>query len=213
MHSVDISFTVTGNTIPADHGFALYGALSGIIPAIHSDEQIGIHPINGMPAGNRRIALTPASRLTVRLPAERIKDILVLSGKQLRVDEAVIRIGTPTTRALIPAARLYSRLVVIKGFTEPMPFLNAVQRQLDTLGVKGKPALVEQSHIAEANKGSAKGTHSPFLRRTIKIHNRDIVGFALKIEELTAEESITIQEKGIGGRRRFGCGVFIAVNR
>jgi hypothetical protein len=29
------------------------------------------------------------------------------------------------------------------------------------------------------------------------------------IEGLTAEESLTIQEKGIGGRRHMGCGVFV----
>ena len=39
--------------------------------------------------------------------------------------------------------------------------------------------------------------------------NKEIVGFAVRVEDLTAEESIGLQEAGIGGRRRFGCGVFI----
>ena len=43
--------------------------------------------------------------------------------------------------------------------------------------------------------------------------DKEIVGFALRVEELTAEESIRLQEKGIGGRRRFGCGIFVPERR
>ena len=35
MPVVDVSFALTGNTIPVDHGYALYGAVSRIIPAFH----------------------------------------------------------------------------------------------------------------------------------------------------------------------------------
>jgi len=38
----------------------------------------------------------------------------------------------------------------------------------------------------------------------------EIVGYELIIQGLTAEESITVQEQGLGGKRHMGCGVFVA---
>jgi hypothetical protein len=35
------------------------------------------------------------------------------------------------------------------------------------------------------------------------------VGFPLRIDGLTAEESLIVQEHGVGSRRRMGCGVFV----
>ena len=46
-------------------------------------------------------------------------------------------------------------------------------------------------------------------RRTIRIHGKEVVGYELIIEGLTADESIAIQTAGLGGRRHMGCGVFV----
>ena len=48
-------------------------------------------------------------------------------------------------------------------------------------------------------------------RKTFRIHDKQIVGYNLLVSELTAEESIVLQEKGIGGRRKMGCGVFVGI--
>lgn len=213
MPVVDVSFRLQESTIPVDHGYQLYSSVSKYIPAIHGDEEIGLHPISGQLAGGRLLSLTERSSLTFRISSERINQVLHLAGKELSIGEHRIRIGVPQTRALIPSARLYSRLVVIKGFMEPEPFLEAVQRQLDALDIKGKPSLIAQSHIAQANEDKETGSRSPVLRRTIRIRDKEIVGFAVRVEELTAEESIRLQEKGLGGRRRFGCGIFIPDRR
>ncbi|MBD3284839.1 type I-MYXAN CRISPR-associated protein Cas6/Cmx6 [candidate division WOR-3 bacterium] len=213
MPFVDVSFKLQGSSIPVDHGYLLYSTVSKHIPEIHGNEEVGLHPVTGQLAGNRLLSITDRSSLIFRLSSDRISQILPIAGKELNIGEYKIRIGVPQTRALVPSARLYSRLVVIKGFMEPKPFLEAVQRQLDALNIKGKPSLVEQPHIADANENKDVGTHSPVLRRTIRIRDKDIVGFAVRVEELTAEESLRLQEKGLGGRRRFGCGIFIPDRR
>jgi len=210
---VDVRFLLQGSRIPADHGYHLFSAVSQLVSELHSDEEVGLHPITGRPSGNRCITLSKGSSLTIRLPADRIKQILVLAGKGLKIEEHAVRVGIPQTVALKPAARLYSRLMVIKGFLEPQAFLEAAQRQLEELNIKGTPALVPQFHVAAANADKNTGSRSPFLRRTIKIRDKEVVGFALRVEELTAEESIRLQEKGLGGRRRFGCGIFIPDRR
>ena len=117
--------------------------------------------------------------------------------------------GVPETRALEPAPRLYSRLVIIKGFMITDGFLDAAQRQLDALAVKGRPELVSTNSAPEANASRVGGTTSPMIRRTLRIRDKNVVGFALRVTGLTAEESIRLQEAGLGGRRRFGCGIFI----
>lgn len=213
MPVVDVSFSIQGTTIPVDHGYRLFSAISHMLPDLHADDQIGVHHVPGTLNGNRMQLITPASRLTIRLPSERIGEILSLAGKTLTIGEYKLRVGIPNTRALIPKARLYSRLVIIKGFVDPEAFLEAVKRQLAALAVQGKPYLVSQPEVEQKNLGKSLGTHSPFLRRTMRIRDKEIVGFAVGVEELTAEESILVQEQGLGGRRRFGCGIFTADRR
>jgi CRISPR-associated protein Cas6 len=213
MPIVDVQFRLTGKPIPVDHGYRLYSAVSELVPGLHQRDEVGIAPIFGRLAGNRSLAIGENSLLTIRLPSEQIGLVLPLSGKTLRIGEGDVLVGVPQTRALIPSARLYSHLVVIKGFMEPYPFLEAAKRQLQELEVNGSPSLVEHYAVAEANAGKQTGSHSPYLRRTIRIHDKEIVGFALRVEELTAGESIRLQEKGIGGRRRFGCGMFMPERR
>jgi len=207
---VDMQFQLHGNLIPADHAFWLFSAISHLIPDLHRNDEVGIHNITGQMVGNRTVAINNKhSFLTIRLPSERIGQFLPLAGKILRLGGHEIRVGVPYIHALVPSVRLYSRIVIIKGFMEPAPFLEAARRQLKAMGIKAEPDLVSQPHIAQANQNKPTGTHSPYLRRTIQIHGREVVGFALKMEQLTEEESIQLQEQGVGGRRRFGCGVFI----
>lgn len=210
---VDVQFRLVGSEIPADHGYCLLSALSRIVPALHGDDAVGVHPIGGRLLGDRRLALTDRSRLSIRIDADRIAEVLPLAGKSLSIDGSPIRVGTPQTRALTPAPRLYSRLVVIKGFLEPEPFLEAARRQLEALAIRGEPQLVPQPAVAAANAGRPTGSRSPYVRRTIRIHDREMVGFALRVQDLTAEESLRLQEHGLGGRRRFGCGIFIPDRR
>ncbi|MBI4517494.1 MAG: type I-MYXAN CRISPR-associated protein Cas6/Cmx6 [Deltaproteobacteria bacterium] len=188
---VDLCFRMTGSGVLLDHGYALYAALSRVLPAFHEAKWLGVHPLTGLRIGNE-LKLAGRSRLRLRLPADRIREVLPLAGKPLDVNGAVLRIGVPEVRALTPAATLRARLVNIKGFQEAEPFREAAQRQLDALGIKGQLVVGR--------------------RRVIRIKDKTVVGFQAMVSELTAEESITLQERGLGGRRRMGCGIFVPVH-
>jgi CRISPR-associated protein Cas6 len=45
----------------------------------------------------------------------------------------------------------------------------------------------------------------------IRISKQKIIGYAMVVSELTADESIRLQEVGLGGRTRMGCGFFLPV--
>ena len=213
MPVIDFSFKLLGGPIPVDHGYHVYSSISRVLLAIHGDDQIGVHPIFGRLLGNRMLALTESSHLTLRLPVDRVPDILPLAGRTLDLGDGSITVGVPNTRALVPSAALESRLVIIKGFMEPETFLDAVRRQLAALEIRGEPFLMSTGNAVVENATRNGGTKSPWVRRTLRIRDKEIVGFALRVEELTAEESILLQEKGIGGRRRFGCGIFVPTRR
>jgi CRISPR-associated protein Cas6 len=50
-------------------------------------------------------------------------------------------------------------------------------------------------------------------RRTLRIKDKEVVGYEVKLEGLTVAESLNIQEQGLGGRRHMGCGVFVPMDR
>jgi CRISPR-associated protein Cas6 len=189
MPYVDLAFRLTGSKVPVDHGYALYSAISRLLPKIHGAKNIGVHPIRGMYSGNGELMLRDSSRLIIRLESERIGEFLKLAGKRLEIDGHSLRVGIPEVRLLRPRASLYSRLVTIKGFMEPGAFLESAKRQLEKLGVE-----------AEIQVGE---------RRTLRVKDKQVVGFDVETLGLDAYGSIRLQENGLGGRRHMGCGIFV----
>src|SRR5262245_14136286 len=143
MPVVELHFPVLGNTLPTDHGYGLYSAISRLLPTLHTREYpILIGPIRGSYTGNGQLDLdTHKSRLRLRLPADAIPAVLPLAGKSIEVNDQCLRIGVPQVLSLLPAPNLIARLVTIKGFTEPAGFLDAVRRQLAARRIQGEPGI------------------------------------------------------------------------
>jgi CRISPR-associated protein Cas6 len=207
MVMVDLSFGLRGSEIPVDHGYALFSAISRLLPFLHGDQKVGIHPISGLLIGHRLLRITEKSRLVFRIDSEQIKDIIPLSGKRLSVNGYELIVGLPTPVMLRPAPKLLSKIVVIKGFIEEEPFLEACKRQLAEIGVKGSISLPPRQSSEPFEYG--KGNQTASIRRTIRIHDKEIVGYAVQVDGLASQDSLKLQEIGLGGRRRFGCGIFV----
>ena len=45
-------------------------------------------------------------------------------------------------------------------------------------------------------------------RKTLTIHDKKVVGYSMQINGLSDVDSIRLQEHGLGGRRKMGCGFF-----
>jgi CRISPR-associated protein Cas6 len=194
--------------LPADNAYLIYAAVSRILPWFHNRPDLGIHPLRGRLVGKRSMLLPKRSTLTFRAPAELIGPLLALAGKTLTVAGVPLMVGTPNIRPLTPAALLSSRLVIIRGFQEPDAFLAAVQRQIEKMGVAGEARLVSRRSPTAVETGG-KGGQGEWVRRTMRVKDKEIVGFAVEVGALSATDSLKLQEVGLGGRRKFGCGVLV----
>src|SRR4051812_23931424 len=65
---IDLSFELEGDRIPLDYGYALFSALTRVVPRLHGDLRVGVHPIRGVRQEPRVLTLVTASRLRLRLP-------------------------------------------------------------------------------------------------------------------------------------------------
>jgi CRISPR-associated endonuclease/helicase Cas3 len=139
---VDVVFTMQGEVVPTDHGYALYSALSHVVAAFHdAASEIRFSPIFGDPASSGLLRLNAASRLRLRLPEGRIRDALPLAGRRLVIAGHPVRVGVPAVAAITPATTLASRLVTFKNAEEPDQFLATARTKLAEAGVDGEPSI------------------------------------------------------------------------
>lgn len=197
--TINLVFPVQGDVLWADNNYRLYATLCRICPQLHDLQGLAINTISGISDRQGKITLTPYSRLYLRLPVSAIELVYSLAGQKLNIDGYEITLGNPELQTIQPCYSLKARLVTIKGYTEPMEFLQACQRQLQQLEIQANIG------IPANEKGEPK-------RLTMKINksNRSytIVGFSVVVSDLSEEDSIKLQIHGLGGKRRLGCGVF-----
>jgi CRISPR-associated protein Cas6 len=199
LHShIDLAFPVRGRTIPRDHGYALYGALSRHVPSVHGASWIGIHGISGRSLKPEAVTLEPFGALRVRVPTDKISMLLALAGATIEVSGLPVEIGAPTVHALTPVAALDARLVVIRltgGIAKPFDsaefekrFVAEAQRQLVEHGIRGDLEICG--------------------RQSLSVGGQRVLGHSVRVLGLSPEDSIKLQIQGIGGKRTMGCGLF-----
>lgn len=189
----DVVFPVVGAVIPGDHVYQIFAAICGLEPRVRAIPELAVDRIlDTLPLYGGRVTLTRKAKLRIRTPVAEISLVVPLAGKALRIHDAMIRLGAPRIYRLRPHDRLFSWLVTIKGFTNPDTFLEAVQRQL-------RDRKIETS---------ARVGH----RTVLTVRGARIVGFPVLCSALPAQDSLRLQECGIGGRRHVGAGIFAPVS-
>jgi CRISPR-associated protein Cas6 len=143
------------------------------------------------------------SRLRLRLPDAEIRDALPLAGKDLDVAGHRIRLGVPQVRALEPAPILAAKLVVIKVHDNPEPsaeeFLASARKQLTEANIQaeyGIPFVRSGQHEGKPRRG------------VLWLKGKRLIGYAMIVQGLSAEESLKLLEVGVGGKKKMGCGWF-----
>ena len=185
---VDLCFSITGKAISVDHGFELYSAVSKIVPDFHEAEDIGLKLIRGRYIGDGLMDIHPNSWLIFRLRPTVLPGYINLAGKTIKLKDHIIQIGVPQTRSIMPDSSLYAHLVTTRNGNDQQRFENEISRQMSELGVKGNASVGK--------------------RKTFTVHTKNVVGYSMTIDDLTDEDSLLIQDNGLGGRRKMGCGFF-----
>ena len=189
---VDLCFNISGESIPVDHGYFLFSAISSIIPQFHASASIKLAPIRGFYTGNGLLKIEPESKLVLRLPADEIQNVLSLAGKTLNIATFKFHVGLPNARAIVPSDIIYSHFVTTRNGDSEERFIAEITRQMGELERPCKITIV--------------------ARKTISIHNKQIVGYSTEIRGLSPADSVRIQGSGLGGRHKMTCGFFNARN-
>lgn len=174
------------HSVPADHGYALYSALSHALQPMHEGAW-QVAPLRGQ--GRSREVKGPGE-LVIHGPLAPVM-LDALNGGCLRVGNREVVLGTGVVAEVKPAPILAARFVTVKNAMDPKSLAPHIELALHN--------LVE--HIPPFTIGR---------RRVMRIRDKWVVGFGVLIKGLADDESLAIQAAGIGGRRRMGGGVFLA---
>lgn len=186
---IDIFFELQGRLLPKDHGYALFLALSALLPWLAEEELAAVHPVHGTDTGkDNMLILNRRTKLVIRVPGGRQADAMILSGKTFELGGARYSIGAGKTKPLARHTPLYAHCVTT-GSANEEDFTRDVIRLLDDLDITCRFICGRRQTITN---GEGIG-----------------YGYSLMLYDLPVEQSILVQQRGMGGNRKIGCGIFI----
>ncbi len=194
----DAVFNIFAKIIPIDHSFLLAQALLKHLPWLDEEVGAGIFNIsvadgNGWAQNHKDGFYYPSkrSKLTIRVPKGRIDETQQLLGKTLDLDKYQIKIiKSLKPKLLSDMPVMFAKNVVCNKAMSEEDFLQVTFEHLKTLGISVKKMMVG-------------------LENNIKTDTRIIHTRSLMVADLKKDESVLLQEKGLGDYRLLGCGLFI----
>jgi len=184
----EVYFELQGTLLPKDHGYPLFLELSRLLPWLADETLAAVHNIHGAETGkDDLLILNRRARLVIRTPVHREADLAILSGQTISVGGFKLTIGKSKTKPLARHSPLYAHCVTT-GSMDEEGFASDIIRMLDELKITCRFICGRPQTITTAN-GLA-------------------YGYSLLLE-LPVEQSILVQQRGMGGNRKIGCGIFI----
>ncbi|UCC56219.1 MAG: type I-MYXAN CRISPR-associated protein Cas6/Cmx6 [Gammaproteobacteria bacterium] len=197
---VDLAFQISCPTLPIDHAYVLSTAILQALPWLVDEEQAGIHLVHGASSGHgwtrpqdpgkEVLHLSRRTRLRLRLPRHRLEDAGELSGRTLDIDGHSMGIGKSSVHLLSAISTLFARYVVTREAIDEAEFLEQVAGELGGQGIPCRKMLCGIPHTHSFPDG-------PVFTRS------------LMVAELEPEQSVRLQQQGLGGGRKTGYGLFI----
>jgi len=195
---VDISYSIRCKQLPTTHAWELSQALYHALPWLQQEQTAGIHQIHGATSGNGWLRppdgeimhLSKRTRLSIRIPSQRIDDANRLVGQELDIAGYQLEVGTASVKKLSPLATIFSRYVVVPDGADEEAFVQWVVDELKSRDIHIRKLLCGIGH-------------------TITLPGTAIETRSVMIADLDKPDSISIQQQGIGPNRHFGCGIFM----
>lgn len=185
---IDLLFPLAAGSLRTDYPLPLWRALRSALPWLADEEDVAILPIKGGGLSEGRMILGQRSHLTLRIPQNRVEQARKLAGASLDLG-GELHLGEPHVRALRPTSAQYSPMVVF-GRDGEAEFLAECGRALETIGVSGHMVCGRvQTRLGESG---------------------ELRGFSLMLHGLSTEHALRLQQRGLGGARKIGCGIFVS---
>lgn len=198
---VDLLFSLRCKSLPVDHAYALSCALLDAVPWLADESQAAIHTIhvagsqNGWerPIHGSEQQLLPSRRtkLGIRVPRLRLDELkAALEGRTLEIAGSSLTLGDAKERPLSAEKTLFARYVVTEPDEDEDQFLRRIASELASREIEIHKALCGKTLSLSTPKG-------PLYTRS------------LMLAELGLDDSIVLQQYGVGSRQTMGCGVFL----
>lgn len=197
---IDLSFIVKCKCLPLEHMQSLYESLSEVLPQLKDDKFAGIHPINGAESGNgwersddpnALIYLSRRQKMTIRLSKEYLAEAENLVGQIINVAGYDIELGKTSIKKLSDLPTTFCRSIMIDNRMDEDDFLQWAFNELKALNITVNKMMAGKERIVKLPDGSERITRS------------------LMVAELKQDESIRLQQHGMGEGRKLGCGIFM----
>ena len=193
----EVSFKIQSKILPMDHSFLLAQALLDQLPWL-ADINAGIHDIsvadgNGWEQSKEGGFYYPSkrSKLTLRITSDHLQDAESLVGKTLILGDYEIKITKfINAKLLSDMPVLFAKQIACEQSMSEDEFLQQCFDQLSNLGIKVKKMMAGLERNIQTDTGV--------------IHTR-----SLMVADLKKDESVLLQERGLGDHRLLGCGLFI----
>ncbi|HEY0722016.1 MAG TPA: type I-MYXAN CRISPR-associated protein Cas6/Cmx6 [Gammaproteobacteria bacterium] len=196
---VDLAFAIDCKTLPVDHAQALSDAIMSVLPWFANEPEAGMHVIHVAESGNGWMRpddvgdvlyLSRRTKMTLRLPKERVADAQHLSGHILMVAGSSIKVGEGKVRLLSNTSTLYARFVVSPEGESEEAFLTRVVQELREDGLNFKKVIAGKANMVCSHEGL-------------------LMTRSLMVGDLKPVDAIALQESGLGSHHKLGCGLFI----
>lgn len=196
----DLSFKLDCQRIAIDHAHDLSQALISALPWLADEDQAGVHLIHGASSGSgwQRpeddgegfIHLSRRSRMQLRLPKTRYGDVESLIGQTLEVGEYEVSVGQYQVKPFTSTSTLFARYVALQDNETEDQMLERIAAEMRDMGVNLRKALCGIGHA-------------------FKFPDAVVQTVSLMVADLDPEESVILQQKGVGSGRKHGFGLFI----
>ncbi|MDH5435937.1 MAG: type I-MYXAN CRISPR-associated protein Cas6/Cmx6 [Gammaproteobacteria bacterium] len=196
---VDVVYKINCKTIPVDHAYSLYESVKSILPWIE-EAGVGLHTIHVVTSGNgwmrpedpdELLYLSKRTRFSIRVPNAHIADAKKLCGMELDIKGNKLLVDEMNIKYLEPVETLFCRyLVTGENNNDEEKFLASIFEQLKSLDIHARKMMCGKENNIKTPDGIIK-TRSMMLA------------------DLDEEDSIKLQQVGLGSLQHMGCGLFI----
>ena len=197
---VDLHFRINCKCLPLEHARQLSVAIHEVLPWIADEMFAGVHLIHGPESGNgwqrsdittnELLYLSKRIRMALRMPKHRIEDAQQLSGNTLHIDDYEIEVGVATVKPLSMQGTIFSRYVVSHENETEEQFLQRTYDEIKSLNINVNKLLCGKTHRMQ-------GREQELFTRSVML------------AELKPQDSVKIQQYGLGAGRTEGCGLFV----